>query len=283
MNTTKRHRTRKSPKKTRKSKGRQEIIQSPPISINTDDKKLQLITSEGHVFNVFDEFESRIRIIPANRSSSCIQLLINKDDNSAILEEVSYYRSCSKKDGGLPSKNGTQHMCQIILRYLIDKYSFINHVDVVDKSAYNITEEKLSFITARYLLQGKPGLYQKYLNAKPSAETKRLIELIEEKRNVINGLHYRDMHLNDWWTAEHIRNLIDIVFTDPLKAREIKKSIFDNTWIVDKRDIEHYDVAYSKNIIKNFQGGFRYKDTYATYINNVIPIVSRQNFPRVVE
>jgi hypothetical protein len=88
------------------------------------------------------------------------------------------------------------------------------------------------------------------------------------------------MHLNDWWTAEHIRNLIDIVFTDPLKARQIRGVIFDNTWIVDKRDIEHYDVAYSKNIIKNFQGGFRYKDAYATYINNVTPIVSRQNFPK---
>ena len=284
MNNIKRHRTRKSPQKTRKSRSRQET--TPILPINTSDRKLRIITNKGHIFHVFDEFESRIRILPANKSSSCIQVLINKEDRSAILEEVSYYQSCSKKDGGLPSKDGTKHMCQVILRYLVDKYKFIDRVDVVDKSAYNITKDKLSFITARYLLQGKPGLYQNYLNAKSTEETKMLIELIEEKRQILNELQYRivAMKSNDWWTSEHIQSLIDHVFKDaPLKASRIKRVIFDNTWMISKTDIQNYDVTYSTELVKSFEGGFQYKDSYPTYINNVIPIVSRQNFPREAE
>lgn len=272
MNSTSRHTTRRRLPKTRHSKTRPINLEN----ISTLEKKLQLITSEGHIFNVIDESGSRIRVILRNRSSPCIQILINKDENSAILEEVSYYNSCSKTE----PKEGAQHMCRSILKYLIDTYEFIDRIDVTDKSAYNITDRDLSFITARYLLQGKPGLYQNYLGAKPTDETRELIQLIEEKRDVLNQTHYSGSPSNNWWTYAHIKNLIENVFKEPVKAYKIKRAIFNNTWFLTKADIEQYDDTYSKRHVKKFQSGFQYKDSFETYIHNVTPIMYSSNSHR---
>lgn len=47
MNTIKRHRTRKSPQKTRKSRRRQET--TPILPTNRSDRKLKIITNEGPI------------------------------------------------------------------------------------------------------------------------------------------------------------------------------------------------------------------------------------------
>jgi hypothetical protein len=253
---------------------------------NKDDfeKNIRIVTPDGHIFNVVDEFENKIRVVPNNKSTSCIQILIDKDDKLAILQEVSYYSSCSMKKDGLSSKDGTRRMCQTILKYLVDTYPFIERVDINDKSAYNITKDKLSFITARYLLQGKQGLYQQYLNAKPTPETLKLINLIEEKRADLNKI-IPQIKSNDWWSSENIIKLIDYVYDKKLqnyniKRHLIKQKITSNYWFVDKQTIEQYKVSYSKMRIRNFAGGFKYNDNFALYINNIIPTMFRQIFPK---
>jgi hypothetical protein len=251
---------------------------------NTTEKNLRIITTEGHIFNVIDEFETRIRIQSNNKSLSCIQVLIYKEDNSAILEEVAYHNSCSKKEGGLPTKDGTKHMCQTILKYLIDTYPFIERVDVRDKSAYNINKNTLSFITARYLLEGRKGLYQEYLNAKPTPETLNLINIIEEKRNILDKIIPK-IKTNDWWTSENIIKLINYIYretdTNYIKKRNIiRDSIINNLWFIDKEIIRQYDITYSKMRVSNFLGGFKYNDNFSVYINNIIPSMYRQIFPK---
>ena len=275
MRFTRTHKSRTKSRKTRKS-----IRNNENITI----KNIRIITSEGHIFNVIDEFETRIRIQSNNKSLSCIQILIYKEDNSAILEEVSYHNSCSKKEGGLPTKDGTKHMCQTILKYLVDTYPFIVKVDINDKTAYNITKDKLSFITARYLLQGKQGLYQQYLNAKPTPETVNLINIIEEQRENLNKIIHK-FKSNDYWTSENIIKLINYIYNEKIpnynkKRNVIKQKIISNYWFVEKETIEQYNIHYSKMRISNFAGGFKYNDNFSVYINNIIPTVFRQIFPK---
>ena len=209
----------------------------------------KIVTERGDEFMLKEynlDMETKVIKIYYGNGIPCVEVHITKDNEYAILETVSYNERCSLK--GIENKSGTQYMCRVTLKYVIDKYPFIQKIQISDTSAYTIDgniNNNISLISARYLLQGRPALYQNYCNAYPINDTINIIEKIKKYRDIIDKRIEKYMKKNDDWTPKNIRTFI-------LPGIPINKTMATE-WEVTRDIINNYGVKY--RVYKSQSGG----------------------------
>ena len=225
-----------------------------------------LLSSHGYKYNVIYEHNDDYKEIELifislkKQPYPCLKFqipYIERNETHAILHHLNYYPSFSLKAKQL-GKNQSQ-MLQVALKYMLDRFPYIQFVEITDETFIDLRSDSNPLITSRRLLLGEMGWYQEYLNAIPSRNTMKLIEYLQRDivhRDIVNILLDNPEANNVlWWTPINIRMIADKI--------KIYGRIFGTTWVIHADVIKNYDVSYeiknslckhsrrTQNIIKN--------------------------------
>ena len=140
------------------------------------------------------------------------QIIIGKDNNDV--------------EGLILEKKGSIHMLKTALKYTIEKYSYIQCFNLIDKT--------FPHITARRLLEGSKGFYEEYFDAKPKERTKILINIIKKHRVNIDELIKDSIEKSDW----DVMKVLQICRR--IDGNILTRNILITQWIIDRNTIKNY-------------------------------------------
>lgn len=168
-----------------------------------------------------------------NTAEPCIVIYVPKDKSSkAHIEKLFYDKGCSYSEHELEEKSGTIIMLKTALSYIIDKFKSIRTFTLTD-----ITTKKGLWITPRRLLLGNKGWYEEYFKAVPTPETKRIIDIINNNRVLLDTLLPKNNYA--WWTDMNI-----LKCTMKVDKNYLTNNILKTSWLIHKKEIESYYIPY---------------------------------------
>ena len=183
-----------------------------------------------------------------NRIKSCIHISVKKNNPVAILQRVDYDSKC-ELNNRLQSGIGTYIMVKTALKFVIDKYRYIQSFELCDKTQ---TKQSNINITAKRLLLGKPGWYEQHFGAIIINEGIRTDYLIATKQKLnLTDENKTKIQEKTWGTDEDFDEM----------ATELNLSIdlfIGTSWKIDKNAIIQYDINYE--IRKIQKGGGKIKE-----------------------
>lgn len=197
------------------------------------------------------------------RQKACIFIEISIDDKYAILHNLEYFSNCDLNNR-LHDGAGTKIMAKTALKFVIDNYNYIKHIDLFDKGKKNGIN-----ITPKRLLLGQKGWYEEYFGAKPNIKdnkTKSVMRSISKLK--LTEKDRKIMEKRDWGTDEEVSDT----------CRELRLPLVIGTsWRIDRKTIMNYNIKYE--IRKVQKGGGEIKDKLIKIINKAeYSNVSWQNF-----
>jgi hypothetical protein len=131
-------------------------------------------------------------------------------------------------------------------------------------------------------LNGQPGWYEEYLHAIPATEPlKKTIRYLRKPETIarVKSLLPPESTYVKWWSPDHIYSI----------AEQVKQGLFSHLigspWVISKKTIQAYDVAYTESSIAPQQlGGFRRRlnTTLSSNYSNMNPINRHQYHVEIV-
>lgn len=228
------HRSRFSKSKTKTRKIKQTYINKK----NLKKQYLQLKTSTGHVFPVLidKEFQEGMTSVKFyyGKFIPCVEIHIYDDNTTANLQTVTYNQRCSIK--GLERKTGTKEMVQTSIKFVMNTFPHVQEIEISDYSSLPIDGKRSVVITAKYLLQGRPGLYQDYLSAIPTNKTKIAIDMIKNRRDAIDNTISKK--INNLWTPTKIKDIAE-------RHNINKEALLFSTWVIKREVVNTYNIQYT--------------------------------------
>jgi hypothetical protein len=141
-----------------------------------------------------------------------LEIIIGKDNNDV--------------EGLILEKKGSIHMLKTALKYTIEKYSYIQCFNLIDKT--------FPYITARRLLEGSKGFYEEYFDAKPKERTKILINIIKKYRVNIDELIKDSIEKSEWDVIKVLQ------ICRKIDGNNLTRNILRTQWIIDRNTIKNY-------------------------------------------
>lgn len=126
--------------------------------------------------DVFDDIAIEVGDTKS-RSGSCVNIVIDKGGKHGMIQ-TAVYRPMCEIGGKMEAHRGTILMLQGALRYAFSKYKKLQYITLNDKS---MVAKKDIHITAKRLLQQRPGWYQEWLGAEADDKdmaTKRVLQAL---------------------------------------------------------------------------------------------------------
>lgn len=183
-----------------------------------------------------------------SRSGACVHIIIDKSKTYATLENVVYRASCDIHNK-LEAHKGTIWMLQGTLQYICKKYPSLEFISLNDKST--IPQGNIH-VTAKRLLQGRPGWYQEQLQAVPDMNdkpTRRLMKKLKHPDTQAEIQKYLPRTTQRSWGTSK-----DILELAPLILGDVKKDLLGTAWKIMRQDILLYPVRVSHHASRSQHG-----------------------------
>jgi hypothetical protein len=162
--------------------------------------------------------EKDIRIFIWSKSRPCINIVISKDDNIAVMDGIYYNPGCTI-NGTMKRGEGTKKMVDFAIKYIISKGA--TQIQLSDTSAITCSGKNIR-LGPMYFLKYGVTWYEKYFGFKPTQEYAEKYEMAKIRQKALN---LQDKPC-DYFTNTTIDDLFD----------ELKMSFF-------------YKIAWFKNLI----------------------------------
>lgn len=200
------------------------------------------LSEDAYDFNILTEIIEEMDTIEYYIESShkqhpiCISISIIKN-KQALLETVNYSSSCDLK-GSLKNNTGTILMIMGLLKYVFNKHRDVFTISLNDKT---MVPKKSILISAKRLLQGRPGWYQEYLGAIPDPSNIQTGQIIEAlKQPTVQQRIQKNLPITtqrDWGKTAEIISMFEKI--TPLKGT----SILCTSWWIHRSTIESYPIS----------------------------------------
>jgi hypothetical protein len=129
-------------------------------------------------------------------------------------------------------------MLQAALKYVCDKYQHVRFITLTDKTS--VPNSKIH-ITAKRLLQGRPGWYQEYLQAVPTDGTIKLLQLLSKKEARAKIAEYLPVTSQISWGIEReIEEMAQRIL--PMNS----EMIVGTSWRISRDHVLAYPIVYNK-------------------------------------
>lgn len=167
---------------------------------------------------------------------ACVHIEVDNKHKYAVLQWVAFDSKCSKDDDFTDIKL----LIKAALKYVLQECPSIRFFSLDDKADKRITVGgvvKYIAITARLLLQGQQGWYQKHFGAVPSADTERILTALQNRKKLID--QYLHITTRENWGSEK-----EVIEVAEKVIPQYSKVFLGTSWTIPKRIVRAYDVQF---------------------------------------
>lgn len=173
----------------------------------------------------------------------CVNIIINKKRNVALLELFQHHQKCSLFSD-LEKGDEVKDLLRNSLYFIISKYPVLKYIELIDNSFIICKNKKRISLPDLTFVKYNKTWYEKYFNAIPSKNSKDNIKII--KKQILKNINKKikltlDDFINEYYT--------DSIFQKQNMINIIKNMYFKNIIFKDFLDkIEDYDCIFYENI-----------------------------------
>jgi hypothetical protein len=173
----------------------------------------------------------------------CVNIIINKKRNVALLELFQHHQKCSLFSD-LEKGDEVKDLLRNSLHFIISKYPALKYIELIDNSFIICKNKKRISLPDLTFVKYNKTWYEKYFNAIPSKNSKDNIKII--KKQILKNINKKikltlDDFINEYYT--------DSIFQKQNMINIIKNMYFKNIIFKDFLDkIEDYDCIFYENI-----------------------------------
>jgi len=195
-----------------------------------------------------DEFNTtHIYIVePRKTAYACVHLVVDDDEDEAVLSGLQYGNRCSTNREMRPHKD-TLLMLKAGLMYLFRTFPLVKRVSLTDKAS--IATPAKVMLTAKRLLQGREGWYEEHFGAVPDPSSKATMAVLKALANPVAQSRIQEYlpitTQRAWGTPDDI---IDYAYRI---AKLETNAILGTSWCIHRDQMKTYEKSISIHILQS--------------------------------
>lgn len=194
--------------------------------------------TRSYTFDVYKDEEDKDTVHyyigqPKRTYLSCVHIEVDTKYNYAVLQRLHPVEKCSINADMAAIPENTHLLLKGTLKYVLEQHPNITHYTLDDKAEKRLRNGKYIIVTARLLLQGRKGWYQRHFGAIPTPDTERIINEIASNQELVT----RNLNITtrNGWGDDH-----EIVEMARLIAPKHSNSILGTSWIIPAESVNNY-------------------------------------------
>lgn len=147
-----------------------------------------------------NETDEDIRYFIWNPKRPCVNMVIDKQDRTAVLDAVKYDKDCTI-DGNMKRGEGTREMVDFSLALL--KKTGATHVYLTDKSTINCNGDEIE-LGSMYFLKYGCTWYEKHFGFQPTSKFAKLYNQAKQKREKMLDTEFLSKQPCEFYTFDTV-------------------------------------------------------------------------------
>lgn len=181
---------------------------------------------------------------PHKTYKACVHVEVDIVNKYAVLQWIALDKKCSMEDDW----EDIVLLGKAALKYVLHKHPSIQYFSLDDKAEKTIAGGKRIMITARLMLQGQQGWYQKHFEAVPTPDTMRILRAIQKRGDLVQKYLPITTTMN-WGNEKEVTSIAEKIIP------QYAKRFTGTTWLIPSAVVKGYDVVVVKTSRKPQKGG----------------------------